>query len=386
MRIGIFTNCYKPIVNGVVRSICTFRQELIRQGHEVFVFAPEARDHEEEGPGVYRYRAIQVDRPIAFPLAISYSPSMDKLIPELDLDLIHSQHPVVLGSEAARQARRCGIPLVFTYHTQYEAYAEYVPINQRVAVALTREVLRRYLRRCRRIVAPTDSVRKKLSIEYPEAAPRVARLPTPVDLGVFAQGTPRAIRERYGLQREFTFIVVSRLAREKGLTRLVEALSLVAKDRAEVRLLVVGDGPSRESLEQRVRALGLGDRVLFSGMVPFDQVPNYLAAADAFSYASLADVQPLVTVEAMAAGLPVVAIDTPASRDVVVDGENGLLASADARSLGDAMRRVVMDRGLRERLAAGARRTAARYSLPEAGRQLVGIYDEAIRESRGARG
>ena len=153
-----------------------------------------------------------------------------------------------------------------------------------------------------------------------------------------------------------------------------------------MRLLVVGGGPSRESLERRVQALGLGDRVLFSGMVPFDQVPNYLAAADAFSYASLADVQPLVTVEAMAAGLPVVAIDTPASRDVVVDGENGLLASADTRWLGDAMRRVVMDRALRERLAAGARRTAARYSLPEAVRRLVGIYDEAIRESRGARG
>jgi 1,2-diacylglycerol 3-alpha-glucosyltransferase len=386
MRIGIFSNCYKPIVNGVVRSICTFREELLRQGHEVFVFAPEARDHEEEDPGVYRYRAIQVDRPVAFPLAISYSPSMDRLIPELDLDVIHSQHPVSLGSEAARQARRCGIPLVFTYHTQYEAYAEYVPINERVVVALTREVLRRYLRRCRRIVAPTDSVLKKVSIEYPEAAPRAARLPTPVDLGFFAHGEPTATRERYGLQSGFTFIVVSRLAREKGVMRLVEALPLVAKNRAEVRLLVVGGGPSRERLERRVQALGLGDRVLFTGMVPFDQVPNYLSAADAFSYASLADVQPLVMVEAMAAGLPVVAIDTPASRDVVVDGENGLLASPNTRSLGEAMRRVVMDRALRERLAAGAQSTAAGYSLPEAVRRLVGIYDEAIRESRGARG
>ena len=378
MRIGIFSNCYQPVINGVVRSISVFRDELIRQKHTVYVFAPEARGHKDQDPDILRYRALEITHPAVFSLPIPFSRSISKLIPQLHLDIIHSQHPVVLGQEAAHQAHRLGIPLIFTYHSHYETYAPYIPFNQRMVKSLTREVVGGYLEKCQRIIVPTESIRAIVGEEYPDVLSRSVIIPTPVDLDAYRHLDPAPIRAHYGLEGRFTFFVVARLALEKGLMALLRAFALIAGERPQARLLMIGVGPLRDALREQVEALDLVGQVIFAGPVPFEQVPQYLAAADAFAYASLNETQGLAIVEAMAAGLPVVAMDAPGVRDTVTHEVSGLLTAPNEGALAAGMRRLMDDGALRGRLSAGARAAAARSAVPDATRKLLRVYEEAI--------
>lgn len=379
MRIGIFTNCYKPFINGVVRSVSVFRAELIRQGHTVFVFAPEPPDHRQQEPQTYNYPAIDLERPVAFPVTIPFSPTISRLIARLQLDVVHSQHPVLLGNEAAHQARQLGVPLVFTYHSHYEAYADYAPLSKGVFQAYTQWLLARYLDHCQRIIAPSESARRLIAQSYPQAAARLVTLPTPLDLSFYTHPDPAPVRERYGLQGAFVFMVISRLAREKGLDALLNAFMLIARRSVQARLMIVGNGPYRQALLDKIRDLKLEEQVILAGSVPFEQTANYLAAADAFTYASPIETQGLVLLEAMAAGLPVVTLDRPWSRDLITPEENGLLV-ADARGLAGAMQRLWDDEALRRRLALNARATALAYNAPDLTRRLVAVYEAARSE------
>ena len=380
MRIGIFTNAYKPEISGVVNSIGILRNELVRQGHAVYIFAPEAPNYEDEEYGIFRYPAIKLPVSVNFPLAIPVSPFVDWVVPRLKLDILHSHHPILLGEEAINFAKQLNLPHVFTHHTQYEEYSHYIPFNQNIVKTLTREMVRSFLNRCVRIIAPTESIRAQLKEQYPEVAERLRVLPSPINLEDFAPEklNPAPIRRKYGLEGTFTFVSVARLTPEKSFDVLLKAFARVAASHAKARLLLVGDGPSKKELRKLCRELSIADRVFFTGLVEYGGVPHYLAAGDAFAFASTTETQGLVMVEGMAAGLPVVAVDAPGNRDVIRHGENGLLTERGAGALAAGMRRLMEDADLHRRLREGARKTAVEYAAPPLTRRLVSIYEEAI--------
>jgi len=382
MRIGIFTNTYKPEINGVVTSVSTFRDELVRQGHAVYIFAPEAASFEDEDYGVFRYPAIKLKAKVNYPLAIPVSPYINWVVPRLKLDILHSQHPILIGEEAIAFARNLNLPHVFTHHTQYEEYSHYIPFNQNIIKTLTREVVRTYLTRCVKIIAPTRSIMEQLRQQYPGVADRFSALPSPIDLARFHPDglNPQPIRRQYRLDDAFTFVSVARLTVEKRFDVLLKAFVQVVNRYANTRLLIVGDGASRKSLEELARKLHIDRQVIFAGSVPYEQVPSYLAAGDAFAFASTSETQGLVMLEGMAVGLPVVTVDAPGNRDVTVDGYNGLLVqnSDDVAALAEAMARMVADEPLRRSLAEGARQTATGYSAENLTRGLVDLYQQSI--------
>src|SRR4030043_309152 len=131
MRIAIFTNNYLPHPYGVSGSVESFRKEFERLGHEVYIFAPRWKGYRDKNRRVFRYPAFETNVKIKFPIAIPYSRKISKILDKLDLDIIHSQHPNLLGSAAARWTRRKSasrrIPLVFTWHTLYDQYAHFAP-------------------------------------------------------------------------------------------------------------------------------------------------------------------------------------------------------------------------------------------------------------------
>lgn len=378
MRVAVFTNAYKPYVSGVIKSVATFRAELLRQGHTVYVFAPEAADYQEEDYDVFRYPGINLTVPAKYPIPIPVSPCIDWLVPRLRFDVIHSQHPMLLGQEAIGFSRKHNIPHVFTHHSQYDIYAaQYIPFSESVVKRVMRELVKYHMMQTQRIIAPTESVYRQLVQNYEEVADRVVTLPTPMDLSAFEGLKPGPIKARYNLDRGFTFAYVGRLTAEKNLSMLLTCFARAAKDRPGANLLLVGDGPQRKHLEKQVRRLGIESRVHFSGQVGYDQVPHYLAASDAFAFASVSETQGLVMIEAMAAGLPVVAVDAPGNRDVVIHEENGLLTAVDEDAFTQALQRLMQEADLRERLARGALRTAARYDAPAVVERLLQIYHEA---------
>ena len=380
MRIGLFTNAYKPEISGVVASISTFRDELVRQGHAVYIFAPEASDYEDEEYGVFRYPALRLTSAVNLPLAIPVSPFINWVTPRLKLDILHSQHPVLIGEEAVTFARDLNLPHVFTHHSQYEEYAQYIPFNQNIVKTLTREVVRGHLIRSVKVITPTKSIQDLLSAQYPAFKDRLVTLPSPINLDLYHPQhlNPAPIRCRYRLEDKFTFISVGRLAKEKKFPVLFEAFKEITISQPQTHLILVGDGPIKKDLQKLAQELDLTDQITFTGFVDHAEMPHYLAAAQAFAFASTTETQGLVMVEGMAAGLPVVAVDAPGSRDVVQHEVNGLLTENSTSALARGMAHLVADPTRRQTLAAGALKTAADYAPSILTRRLVDCYQEAI--------
>jgi glycosyltransferase involved in cell wall biosynthesis len=231
-----------------------------------------------------------------------------------------------------------------------------------------------------RVIVPSQSICDQLAQQHTEIEDRLVVLPSPIDLTRYTPERlkPAPIRQKYELDGKFTFVSLSRITKEKNLPLLVEAFSQVVKIYQNTRLLIVGDGPVRKDLEKQAEQLGIETPLLFAGYVDPTAVPHHLAAADAFAFASTAETQGIVMAEAMAAGLPVVAVNAPGSRDVVCHEVSGLLTKNTADDLAQAMMRLVQDQALCRSLSTSALQTATSYSPSLLANQLVEIYQGAI--------
>lgn len=378
MHIAHFTNTYHPVTSGVVRSVSSFRQALTDLGNNVFVFAQTDREYEDEEPFIFRYPALQL--PLQeYPLTIPVSNFVDTLLPSLKLNVIHAHHPALLGQVAARKAEALNIPLVFTHHTRYREYSHYafgVPKN------LAKQVIERwigdYMSQCQHIVVPSESIKAILTETY-GVTRGITAVPTGIDVASYQQAEAGDVRQRNGwAEADILLISVGRLAKEKNFETLITAVAPVIKENSKVRLAILGEGEERHGLEHLAKSLGVAERVNLVGTVPFKEVPNYLKAADIFCFASVTETQGLVTLEAMAAGLPVVAVDATGTSDVVTDGAEGLLTANDPEAITQALRRVLADEALRGKLAEAAAHKADQFDIKKQAKRLMQVYEEAI--------
>ncbi|GAB4432385.1 MAG: glycosyltransferase family 4 protein [Anaerolineae bacterium] len=388
MRIAHFTNTYKPNINGVARSVSTFRDALSRLGHHVFVFAQEApHKYEESEPYIFRYPGFKIPA-FDYSVTLPRSRTVNNMLPALKLQVIHSNHPIALGVVAAKKAEKLKLPLVFTFHTRYVQYAEeytaYIPWNQFVVDGVVVKPLASYLNRCHHIVTPSDSIRDSL-VKYAGLTERVTTIPTGIDVAPFQQADGGQVRQKYGWTDEIVLVSVGRLAEEKNVKTLLDAVAQVMKQHDNTRLLLVGDGPQRGELEKYVKKLGLEKKMVFAGRVSFEQIANYLKAGDIFCFASVTETQGLVTMEAMAAGLPIVAVDATGTSDAVDDGVEGLLTADDSGALAQAISRAVNDPELRRKFSQNAVKKAASFDMMAQARKLVQVYEQAIEDQRAGR-
>jgi 1,2-diacylglycerol 3-alpha-glucosyltransferase len=380
MRIAHFTNTYKPNINGVVRSVSTFRDALTRMGHQVFVFAQETRGYEDREPFIFRYPGIEVPH-YDYSFSLPVSPYIDWLLPSLKPDVIHSNHPVLLGQVAAEKSEKHSIPLVFTIHTRFTQYSYILPFSQAFVQGWMVDLLARYMERCQHIVTPSDNIRQMLA-NYCGVVDKVSTIPTGINLAPYqdADGTP--IRRKYGLELKRVLVTNGRLSMEKNWKTLLAAAALVFQKHDDVRLLMIGDGPLRHELESYMEELGIRDRVIITGLVPFDEIPAYLKAGDIYCFASVSETQGLVTMEAMSAGLPVVVVRATGSRDVVDEGVQGLLTQNDSGALGRAILRLLDDSALRTRMRAAALEKARTFDSRIHAEKMLAVYERAIEDRR----
>jgi 1,2-diacylglycerol 3-alpha-glucosyltransferase len=377
MRIAFFTNSYKPSISGVVTSINLFREGLLASGHEVFVIAPEYADYEDEEPYVFRVPAIDFSQRVDMTLAIPWRGPLQRTISGIKPQIIHSQHPLVMGNLGVAFARQLRIPMVFTFHTMYEEYAQkYIKFMPELAGMVMDEVVERYLQHCTHIIAPTASIRNLIYRKYDIDIP-VSIIPTPVDLEKFKHLEPDKVRVKLGLTDCEILLYVGRLSQEKNLTFLINSYAKLAKKRPNSRLVLVGKGVDELDLHRTVEKLNLKQQVIFTGPVPYDEIPHYAAAADLFVFPSKTDTQGLVLVEAMAAGTPVVAVDADSSREVLSNG-GGMLVPGEVNSFANAIEQLLDDRERLHELSCEARQIAQRYDIPTAVDRLVNVYKAAL--------
>lgn len=384
MHIAHFTNTYHPVVSGVVRSISTFRQGLTELGHNVFIFAQHASDYKDSEPFVFRYPAVDLPLTHNFPLAIPISPFVDRLLPSLKPNVIHSHHPFLLGQAAANKADELELPLIFTYHTRYREYSHYISLSQDLVKEAIDRWVGEYLQKCHHIVVPSESIKQMLADEY-GLTRQVTAIPTGIDLTPYRKADDHTVRQQRGWGQDKVMISIGRLAKEKNWDTLLAAAGQVMQDRTDVRLVIIGGGEERKALEKQARDLGVADRVEFTGVIPFDEVPPHLKAADLFVFASRTETQGLVTMEAMAADLPVVAVDATGTRDVLTHQQEGLLTDNDSQALAQAMERVLGDEELFHRFKEAAQKRAESLDMKLQAERLVDVYHQAIEDKKADR-
>lgn len=379
MKIAMFTNTYVPHVGGVARSVKTVEDACRALGHEVKVIAPQF-DGAEETPDVLRVPAIQHFNGSDFCVRVPVPNLVRNFIEEFKPDLIHSHHPFLLGDAALREAWKMDVPIVFTHHTLYERYTHYVPLDslalQRMAIQLATE----YCNLCDGVIAPSESIAGLL--ENRGVTTPIASIPTGIDVDAFAAGDGHAFRAAHGIPPDARVIGhVGRLAHEKNLMFLAEAISLrLAADDAAV-VLLVGDGDAREEMVAML-AQTVGRRRVFAvGKKSGAELADAYAAMDWFAFASQSETQGIVLAEAMSSGTPVVALDGPGVREILTDSINGILLPSDAtaETFASALGRLMDDEKHSAHCGAAAGEIARRYDTAPCIERLIGFYEATLK-------
>ncbi|UCC56818.1 MAG: glycosyltransferase, partial [Gammaproteobacteria bacterium] len=324
MNIVMLTNTFTPHVGGVARSVEAFTDEYRRRGHRVLVVAPEFPDMPQNEIDVVRIPAIQNFNGSDFSVVLPVSGLLTEVLDGFDPDIIHAHHPYLLGVTALRVARYRNLPLVFTHHTLYEEYTHYVPGNAPTLRRFIIEAAIRYANLSDQVFAPSESIMALLRERGVEAP--ITVVPTGVQLKHFAQGNGERFRLAMGIPEE-AFVVghLGRLAPEKNLEFLAEAAAAFLKKTSDAHFLVIGTGPSENTIRDIFTRDGLDARLHIASILERRQLADALHAMDLFAFASKSETQGMVLTEAMAAGLPVVALDAHGVREVVRDRKNGLL-------------------------------------------------------------
>ncbi|HOQ08921.1 MAG TPA: glycosyltransferase family 4 protein [Syntrophomonadaceae bacterium] len=382
MRIGIFTDSYKPYTSGVVTSITTFKEELERHGHQVYIFAPSYPQECEPEENVFRFYSLPSPTNPDFALAIPVLPGLNMLVKRLNLDIIHVHSPFTMGRVGLRYSCKYGIPIVFTYHTLYDQYVHYVPVAQELAKEVVIRYSNDFCNHCDHIIVPTTEVEQILK-KYKNRTP-ITVLPTGVPLHKLQKGNSGWLKENYPIPEENKVLLfVGRLTKEKNLEFLIEAFRLVKDRYPHTTLVLTAQGPMEGELKRLTTRLGMNleQDVVFTGALPFETLAHVYHSADLFVFSSMTETQGLVLIEAMATGLPVVAIKAYGVQDMVDHMVNGLLTECDLQEFSNAICTLLADEELYNRFKEQALQKAYNLSAENAARKLEEVYQSLLEKN-----
>ncbi len=386
MRLLMISDVYFPRVNGVSTSIETTRHALEKLGHEVTLIVPDYPHQEESAdPHVMRIPARKVlfdpeDRLMTWR---DLRRTIQALAPQ-QFDLIHIHTPFIAHYAGTRMARKLKLPVVETYHTFFEQYLEhYIPfLPDPMLRLMARRLTANQGNAVNALISPSIAMRDLLR-RYGVRTP-ISVIPTGINLESWRTPTapdPRLVLELSPTQPMLLF--VGRLAFEKNIEFLLNMLTALIQSHPDVGLVLAGEGPAEKHLRKIAVQLGLEKHVHFVGYLPRDgQLQALYRAADAFVFASATETQGLVLVEALALGLPVVALAEMGTRDVVREGEGCLIAPNNPAGFAARVLEVLEHPHAARQLAAQAVIAAEAWQEERVAERLVAFYQETI--DRGA--
>ncbi len=395
LRVAIATESYLPYLSGVTVSTETLASGLGAAGHTVLLLAPRPVAGAEPGsagavgpePEYAWLPSFQPPPPAppGYRLPLPVPSDALRRARAFEPDIIHAQSPFVSGLMARRLAQRRHVPLVFTHHTRFADYRHYLGLLARPGARAVDAYLRDFWAGCAAVVAPgselAGEIRERLG---PRSRPVLRVIPTGIDVATIRSLSAGDVRQRFGWPADAVVAVsVGRLAAEKSMALLVEAFARAAAADERLRLLLVGGGPAEAALRQRAGAQDLDGRVALTGRLPRLEALALARGADLFVFASRTETQGLVLAEALAAGLPVVALVGPGVEDSVRDGVDGILVRGAREGelgtkLADALGGLARDDERRARMAAAAASDAGRFDVAARIGEVVRLYNEVL--------
>lgn len=338
MNIGIFTDSYFPQLSGVATSIKTLKDALEKQGHNVFIFTT-TDPHIKKGTveaNVFRFSSVPfisfTDRRVAFRGFFEAT----KVAREVKLDIVHTQTEFALGMIGKYVAHQLKIPAIHTYHTMYEDYLHYVLNGHLLRPYHVKQFTNVYLKNMDGVIAPSKRVEALLKRYKVNIPMRV--IPTGVDVNSLNKAANNDMRQELGIPADApVLLTLSRVAEEKKIDRILNAMPEIIDEFPETRLVIAGDGPDMEVLQEQVERLTLEDNVIFTGDVPHDDVGSYYKMADLFVSASDTETQGLTYIEALASGTKCVVYDTDYTEHVFDDDELGKVFNGPGEMLSEIL-------------------------------------------------
>ncbi len=424
MRIGLFTDTYRPSVNGIVYVVESLKHHLESLGHEVYIFCPARSilpsrnaDLFEDSDHIIRFPSFKSGFFDDFDMSVFFPPKVLAQIRDLELDVIHIFTPSQVGLIGVRAAFKNHIPFVAQHCTDiYEFSANYpnvlpgalalisivVPMSVKLGGKDIKELIKLYRPRRGATAWNQDIIEKAITIVYSKADAVIAlsrkskdqleswqkdehyRYPvTLMPNGVDAIKAPTAaelyeFKQQYGIgSKDKVYGFVGRLGAEKNLPILIKALPQIIEACPRARLMFVGDFEYRTTLEQMAHDSGYGDRVTFTGSIPRDHLGKAYATFDIFTFPSLKDTQGWVLHEAAHARLPIVLIDRELS-EVVRDGENGYFAENTPESIAENVIKLCKSPKQCQKFGEHSKVLARHYTERSQVKKLIRLYEDVI--------
>ncbi|TQS70828.1 glycosyltransferase [Rhodobacteraceae bacterium] len=379
LRIAMFTNTYLPFIGGVPISVDRLKRGLEAQGHEVLLICP-SYGADTPDPCVVRVPTLWRSG-MMIRIANPWHPRIKRRLRAFSPDIVHLHHPYWLGTLGLRMARALKVPAVFTYHTRLEQFAHVVPLPGALfRNVVAHSIISRFANRCDQVIVPTPVTRdyiRLIGVQVP-----VSVQPTGVDTKRYRGHPPEmlaALRQTLNPDGRLLLVTVARLSAEKNIGFILRAMAALKERNAPpFRLIVLGDGDERANLEAMITKLGLTDDVNLLGDIPSDDVPAHLCISDVFVFASAAETQGMVVLEAMAAGLPAVAVNSSGIDAFVENRKTGYVTPDSLTIWTDALHGLLSDATHRKDMGAAAMTAAASYSVEVFSTEIAAIYGTQI--------
>lgn len=390
MRVGIFTESYPPLVNGVSTSILMLEHALTKLGHEVFIItvSDNKKDYVLENNGhILRLPSVNLANCYDYKMTSVYPIKAVNMIKKMNLDVIHSNVEFTVGIFARVVSEQLSIPLVHTYHTNWEDYTHYITKNKKILDDICKKLLK-YLvvffedKTVTELIVPSNKIYNLFKDKY-KFTKNIHIIQTGIETSKFYkenfnQKDINSLKKKLGIKKkDFVVMTVSRLAKEKSVDRIINNHKELVKKYSNMKLLIVGDGPDIDKLKDEAKSLGVSDSVIFTGKVPLSDIPIYYQLGNVFVTASKSETQGLTVVEAISSSLPIVAVKDDSFVNSVIEDFNGFVFTDDEKYI-NSISKLYEDKDLYNRLSNQSRLLSADFSSEYFALKVLKVYETAI--------
>jgi 1,2-diacylglycerol 3-alpha-glucosyltransferase len=383
MKILFLSDVYFPRVNGVSTSIKVFKNDLIKLGHEVHLICPA-------------YNEINTDKTITTIKSkpIFFDPE-DHLMSWTDLnkktewikkqkfDLIHIHTPFIAHYFGKKLAKILNVPIIETYHTSFEDYLHlYLPIlPESFARWLSRNIAKYLCNHCHGIISPSEQLKETLK-NYHVTKP-IKVVPTGLPDKSFKKTNKYTFRKLYNISpTDPLLLFVGRVAHEKNIDFLLHVFKYIAKENKSIKFLITGEGPAFEHIQKLIKKFNLEHSVILTGYLEADhELLNCYASSDLFIFASKTETQGLVLIEAMAQGLPVVALAENGTKSILENNPGAIIAKDDPKEFAKTCLRLLNNKKKLSEMSVKAKKEAKqKWGSVAQTEKLIALYEEVVND------
>lgn len=387
MKIGIFTDTFAPEINGVATSCESLFNVLKKQGHDVYLFTTGKKTFYDANTHIYRIHGLFLKQLYGYRLVSPLRCKIYKFIKNLHLDVIHINTEYGVGLIGIHSAKKFKIPIAYTYHTNLDDYTYYVTkgILDKQAKKLLSKILKKYCSDVDELIVPSVPTKERLQKigvkKYFNVVPTgfdFSRFDNIIEPEKFAE-----IEKTLQISDENKILLcLGRLAKEKSFDVIISNFKafLDRTKKFNYKLLIVGDGPARKSLDKLVDKYHLTSNVIFVGKVPLERVQYYYQLADVYLNASTTETQGLTYMEAMASNLIVLSKKANYLNDIIIDGVSGFYFKSN-KDFFDKLN-IIMNLSKEEadKIRKVAKDKISIYSSEKFYENIMKVYKRAIRD------